>query len=138
MSGSQSVPPKTPTLADVLAALDGLGEFQEQNRAALEEIRSNVTTLSALVTDRLAQIAAGQDKTRADIMERLDRLQGRIDQLAQECFVNYAQGEAVRRHGDNTRAESSDLADQISGLLRQVRALRDRVDEIEDKGKPSP
>jgi predicted nuclease with TOPRIM domain len=70
-------------------------------------------------------------KTRTEIMARMDRHQGRIDQLAQECFVNYAQGEAVHRRIDNTRAEQTDIRDQLSGLLRQVRALRDRIDGLE-------
>jgi hypothetical protein len=48
--------------------------------------------------------------------------------------VNYTQGEAVHRRIDNTRGEQRDLAEQISGLVRQVRMLRDRVDQIEDKG----
>ncbi len=73
-------------------------------------------------------------KTRTEIMDRIDRHQARIDQLAQECFVNYAQGEAVHRRIDNARGEQRDLAEQISGLVRQVRMLRDRVDQIEDKG----
>jgi hypothetical protein len=79
------------------------------------------------------RLDAGYTNLRVDLMARMDRLQARIDQLAQECFVNYAQGETVRRHSDHTRSESRDLVDQISGLVRQVRALRDRIDAVENK-----
>jgi uncharacterized protein YceH (UPF0502 family) len=48
-----------------------------------------------------------------------------------ECFLAFAQGEAVRRHSDNTRAESHDLATEVSSLMRQVRMLRARLDQIE-------
>jgi predicted nuclease with TOPRIM domain len=89
-----------------------------------------LAAIAALGADLHSEIV----KTRTDIMERIDRHQARIDQLAQECFVNYAQGEAVHRRIDNTRSEQRDLAEQISGLVRQVRMLRDRVDQIEDKG----
>ena len=65
------------------------------------------------------------------LIARLDRPQGRIDQLQEECFIAFAQGETVRRHSDNTRAESHALAEEISGVLRQVRMLRTRIDQIE-------
>jgi predicted nuclease with TOPRIM domain len=89
-----------------------------------------LAAIAALGADLHGEIV----KTRTDIMERIDRHQARIDQVAQECFVNYGQGEAVHRRIDNTRGEQRDLAEQISGLVRQVRMLRDRVDQIEDKG----
>ena len=86
----------------------------------------------------LAAIAKLGDDLRSEITEmrtglmaRMDRLQSRIDQLGQETFVNYAAGEGVSRRIDNTRAEARELRDQISGLLRQVRMLRDRLDGIE-------
>jgi uncharacterized coiled-coil DUF342 family protein len=69
--------------------------------------------------------------TRAALMERMDRLQARMDQLHEECFTAFAQGETVRRHSDNTRAETRDIAEQVSSLVRQVRMLRTRLDQIE-------
>jgi len=45
--------------------------------------------------------------------------------------VAYAQHEGVSRRVDNARQEQGDLRDQISGLVRQVRALRDRLDALE-------
>ena len=69
--------------------------------------------------------------SRTEIMARIDRMQARVDQLAQECFVNYAAGEGIGRRVDNARQEQGDLRDQISGLVRQVRMLRDRLDALE-------
>jgi hypothetical protein len=79
------------------------------------------------------QLSSDVTRFRTDLMARMDRLQGRIEQLAQEGFVNYAQGEGVRRHAEHTRAEQRDMAEQISGLVRQVRLLRDRLDAIEGR-----
>jgi hypothetical protein len=83
----------------------------------------------------LAAIAALGAKLSGDITELrtglMDRLQARIDQLGQEAFVAFAQHEGVRRHSDHTRAELRDTEDKISGLLRQVRMLRDRMDGLE-------
>ena len=69
--------------------------------------------------------------SRTEIMARIDRMQARVDQLAQECFVNYAAGEGIGRRVDNTRQEQRELREQISGLVRQVRMLRDRLDALE-------
>jgi hypothetical protein len=80
---------------------------------------------------RLTAIEAGQADLRTGLMTRMDRLQVRIDQLGDEWFVAYAQHEGVRRHSEHTRAELRDTEDRISGLVRQVRALRDRLDGLE-------
>ena len=61
--------------------------------------------------------------SRTEIMARIDRMQ--------ECFVNYAAGEGIGRRVDNTREEQRELREQISGLVRQVRMLRDRLDALE-------
>ena len=54
------------------------------------------------------------------MMARMDRLQARIDQLGDEWFVSYAAGEGLGRRIDNARSETTDIRDQISGLVRQV------------------
>jgi hypothetical protein len=90
------------------------------------------------ILTRLTAIETGQTELRTEVgelrtgmMGRMDRLQARIDQLGQEAFVAFAQHEGVRRHSDHTRAELRDTEDKISGLLRQVRMLRDRMDGLE-------
>ena len=92
--------------------------------AALARIE---TRLGEMRTDFLAELGS----TRTVLMARMDRLQSRVDQVQQEAFLAFAQGETVRRHSENTRVRSHDLADQISHLVRQVRMLRDRLDGIE-------
>ena len=90
------------------------------------------------ILERLIAIEAGQfglrtevGELRTGLMGRMDRLQARIDQLGQEVFVNYAAGEGISRRIDHTRSETADIRDQISGLVRQVRMLRDRMDGLE-------
>ena len=107
-----------------------------------EPILSAIAALRSDMASRMDRIETAQGSLRAELlgetistrtvlMERMDRLQARMDQLHEECFTAFAQGETVRRHSDNTRAETHDLADQVSGLVRQVRMLRTRLDEIE-------
>ncbi|HET6237328.1 MAG TPA: hypothetical protein VFE41_20565 [Acetobacteraceae bacterium] len=80
---------------------------------------------------RLTAIEAGQTDLRAAMMGRMDPLQARIDQLGDEWFVAYGAGEGLGRRIDNARSEATDIRDQISGLVRQVRMLRDRLDGLE-------
>jgi hypothetical protein len=109
---------------------ESLAAVLNRLEAGLSRIEAGQARLDAGQT----RLEGSQTALRADLMERLDRLQTRFDQLHDECFVAFAQGETVRRHGDNTRAETRDLADQLSGLVRQVRMLRARIEQIEDKG----
>ena len=103
--------------------------------AAIAALRSDMasrmdrieTAQGSLRTELLGETIS----TRAVLMERMDRFQARMDQLHEECFVAFAQGETVRRHSENTRTESRDLVEQVSGLVRQVRMLRTRLDQIE-------
>ena len=77
------------------------------------------------------RILAAIAELRGAMMARMDRLQVRIDQLGDEWFVAYAQHEGLGRRIEHVRSESTDIRDQISGLVRQVRALRDRLDGLE-------
>jgi len=86
-----------------------------------------LAAIAKLGTDLRGEIIT----SRTTLMARMDRLQARIDQLGDEWFVAYAQHEGVSRRVDNARQEQGDLRDQISGLVRQVRALRDRLDALE-------
>jgi chromosome segregation ATPase len=96
-----------------------------------------VTTLAALqqglqsVIEGQARLEAQALDTRTALMARMDRLQARIDQLGDEWFVAYAQHEGIDRKVDSSRTELRELRDQLSGLIRQVRSLRDRIDAIE-------
>jgi hypothetical protein len=76
-------------------------------------------------------ILAAIAELRAAMMARMDRLQARIDQLGDEWFVAYAAGEGLGRRIDNARSETTDIRDQTSGLVRQVRMLRHRLDGLE-------
>lgn len=82
----------------------------------------NLPELLAQILARLSAIKDGQTKLRSDLMARMDRLQARIDQLGDEAFVTYAQ-----------YLPPQGLQDQVSGLVRQMRRMRQRLDALEDK-----
>lgn len=127
---------------ELRADITRLEAGQTELRADITRLEAGQTALRADMTARMDRLEAALAQTRIDFLEelgatrgvliaRLDRLQARIDQLQEECFVAFAQGETVRRISDNTRAESHDLAEQVSGLVRQVRMLPTRIDQIE-------
>lgn len=67
----------------------------------LEEIaRSTVETL-ARIEDRLTRLEASQTETRVAVMERIDRLEDKINVLADDVAAHTAATEMVRRtHSD--------------------------------------
>jgi chromosome segregation ATPase len=130
---------------DLSDRMDRMAGGQTDLSERMDRMAAGQTDLS----DRMDRMEAGQGALRADLtrfradlmeehvgtrtvlVERMDRLQTRIDQLHEECFTAFAQGETVRRHSDGTRAEARELVEQISGLVRQMRMLRSRIDNIE-------
>jgi len=99
--------------------------------ADMTNLRTDMTNLRTDMTNLRVDFLEELGGTRGVLVARLDRLQARIDQLQEECFVAFAQGETVRRHSDNTRAETRGLAEEVSALVRQMRMLRTRIDGIE-------
>jgi predicted nucleic acid-binding Zn-ribbon protein len=89
-----------------------------------DPILAAIEAVGAKLSGEIAELRTG-------MMGRMDRLQARIDQLGDEWFVAYAQHEGLGRRIDNARSETTDIREQISGLVRQVRALRDRLDGLE-------
>jgi 1,6-anhydro-N-acetylmuramate kinase len=69
----------------ILAALVRLEAGQKSMRAEITNLRVDVTSLRANVMEEICGM-------RAVLIERMDRLQGRLDQLHEQCFIAFAQG----------------------------------------------
>ena len=83
-------------------------------------------------------------RTRADVMERIDRLQERVDGHAQDIQVNLA---AAQIGGDRARAVERDahqrevdrarempgVMDMIHAMQRQIRSLQTEVRELRER-----
>ena len=71
--------------------------------SALTRFEAGQTALHGDVTKLRADFLEELVAARNVLMERMNRLQSRIDQLREECFLAFAQSETVRRHSENTR-----------------------------------
>ena len=98
-----------------------------------------LTAIEALVgrldqmDGRLDRLEAGQNKLRADVMERIDRVQNAVTQLRDDYAVNFGASDAVKRANENTREELRSLSEVVFTLVRQLRAVSGRVDQLEEK-----
>jgi phage shock protein A len=110
-------------LTDVAAALDRL----EGGQASIG------TKLSALETG-LSSVEAGQTKLRADVMERIDRLEDGITGMRDDLTVTFGASDSVRRAHSSTREELRELSDSVSALYRKLARLETQVREL--KGDP--
>jgi chromosome segregation ATPase len=113
--------------ADMVDRIDGL-------RADMGQVRADMTQLRADMIDRTDGLRADLEQLRIGMMERMDRLQNAFSSMQQDITVNFAASDRadrmVRAATDETRA----LADQVSAMVRQIRVLTMRVDEIDRRG----
>ena len=72
-------------------------------------------------------------KTRADIMERIDRLQNTVTSTRDDITVNMGAVDAARLVNDNTRDDVKQMREQMSVMWRQLKAVQARVDEIDGR-----
>ena len=78
----------------------------------------------------LARLEAGQAALRADLMERMDRLQNAILAMRDDITVNFGRadrtGHIARGASDEVRA----LGAEVAAMERQIRRLRSDLDDV--------
>lgn len=92
------------------------------NTAILEAI----TALRATVEERSGATARQLATLRADLMDRLDRLQESIEALREESVVNTASNDIARRGHDR-------LHEMALSLQRQIQRMQVRLEHLEKK-----
>ena len=107
----------------VLAALARL-------EAGQTRLEADVTGLKAEQTRLRSDFLAELGKTRADIMERIDRLQNAVTAIQDDIAVNMGAVDSARHVNDNTREDLKQMREQMSVMWRQLKAVQVRVDEI--------
>lgn len=66
-------------------------------------------------------------------MARMDRMSDQITFIKDDMGVTMGASDSVRRNGDATKEELRALSDIIYTTVRQLRQLRERVDELPDR-----
>lgn len=120
----------TPRILAAVEALAGRTERLETGqRVTSETLAGRMDRLEV----RLDQLEAGQNKLRAAVMERSDRVQNAVTQSRDDHAVNFGASDAVKRADENTREERRSLSEVSFTLVRRRRAVGNRVDQLEEK-----
>ena len=111
--------------------------------AAIEALREEVATrtdVAQLRTDLRVDVVALQTElasVRADVMGRIDRLQGRLAAEPEGGAASVGAAERAERLAqevrDEMRREVATLVEQVGALLRQNQALAARLDRLEGR-----
>jgi septal ring factor EnvC (AmiA/AmiB activator) len=100
---------KTPTLADVLAAIGGL---------------------DLALRGELGQLRGELGQLRGDLMARLDRHEDRLTAIREDIAVNFNRADRAVDAVKGLRTELDHLSTEFAGMTRQVRRLQTQLDEI--------
>lgn len=117
-------------------AIEALGGRLDRLEAGQEATIGRLDHLGVgqnATTERLDHLEATQSKLRADVMERIDRVQNAVAQPRDDNAVNFGASDAVKRANENTREEVRGLSEVVFTLVRQLRAVSTRVDQLEEK-----
>lgn len=95
--------------------------------------------LAALKTSQAAKVAQldvvkiGQDRTRGEIMARIDRLADQVNALREDAVVAFGAAEQVRRNNERIRDDLSAWQDMVGTMQKRLMALDARVAALEGK-----
>jgi DNA repair exonuclease SbcCD ATPase subunit len=123
--------------ARILAELAALGAGQDQLAAAVESgmdwLRADngrlPTDLAALRVSQ-ERLELSQEKTRVDIMARVDEA---VTGIRDDIKVNFGAADSVRRSNEHLREELHDWQNMVAQLQRQLISLSERVASLEMK-----
>ena len=109
------------------------------SEAAIKQLLVGLRGLKADVAGRFNRLEDTVTTLRTDVMARIDRLQDALTEQQQSDLVNWSAGERAEKIAKDARAamqaETSSLGETVSALVRMVRMLEGRVDQLERKGE---
>ena len=105
---------------------DGIrGEFTSL-RAGQERLEASFERLSA----NHERLEAALVRLRADVMDRIDRLQDALTVQQEEAVVNFAVADRAERIALSARDEARSMAEQLTAMMRIVRRLDSDVRQL--------
>jgi chromosome segregation ATPase len=103
---------------------------------ALSQIRAEMVTRDNLVdlfNEERETLETTGTRLRADLMQRMDRLQDGFTELQSEIAVNWGNTERVERKADSAHGELKSVKEMVSEMVRMMRRLESRVGALEEK-----
>jgi hypothetical protein len=94
--------------------------------AALARLEAGQTTLRTDFLDELG-------RTRADLMDRMDRLQHRLDGLDERLTTGLGNSDRVERKADGVVEQNRLLAEQMTTMHKLLRKLEARIAALEER-----
>ena len=107
----------------VLAALARLEHGQrslDDRLQTLEQWQRTLEQGQKSLEQGQRELSARIDRTRSELMDRMDRLQDTVTTIRDDIAVNFGTAEQVRRANDNTRDELRALSEVVSGMQREI------------------
>jgi hypothetical protein len=79
-------------------------------------------------------LRTGQDRLRADLMERMDRLQHAVDLVRDDITVNYGSSDNALRIAKGASDEVRGLGEILTTMRRQITRLQTDVEQLRGGG----
>lgn len=125
---------------DVVARLTRLEDkaeaFQARTEAFQAETRQALDTLTQGQSALRRDLGAlGQDhlKTRTEIMERIDRLQGKVSAVGDGISVNMHAASRATESVRNMRTDDNSLYDMVAAMQRRQQRLIEDVENLRNR-----
>jgi uncharacterized phage infection (PIP) family protein YhgE len=128
--------------------LDQLDEGQTLTRTGLDQLDAGQTLMrtrldqldagQTLMRTRLDQLDAGHGKVRAEIIDRIDRLQETVELVREDARVNWATADTAMNRARTSRDEIDGLMAMIAAMERRHQTLSAIADGLRNNGARKP
>ena len=112
------------------AVLNAIAALRTEMAAENATTRAAVTNMQAAIMDTRAAVT----DTRVAVMDRIDRLQGVVEQLRTEMTVNWATADTAIRRVRGAEDEARGLYELVAAMQREIQVLSARVDGMQGRG----
>ena len=115
-----------------------IAQAREELTGQIAQVRRELTGQITQVRGELTQVREELVRTRADIMERIDRLQNQVTIMRDDFWVTYSHSNRVEKKVDEEVERSHEvlrshtqqlrlISEELSGVQRQIHHLQNDV-----------
>jgi exonuclease VII small subunit len=120
----------TTRILSILAKLESGQAKLEAGQAKLESGLAGLTRVQAELGRAQAGLAERLDRTRIELMARMDRLQDALTLQQDETIVNLGAAERAERIATAAQDVVRSLSEQVTVMVRQIHRLQADVREL--------